>query len=120
MSDFDPAETIVSVDELAHALDETTAQIYALTPGGKAAYDKCSRRCPLGRASASGSDLSSLLASQGDTDRIAGDSVGQKLEALSRDNAHRFQKTIAKANGLSAAADLIEESLEVTATAAKV
>jgi len=31
MSDFDPAETIVSADELAHALDETTAQIYALT-----------------------------------------------------------------------------------------
>ncbi len=37
-----------------------------------------------------------------------------------RDNAGKLQKAIAKANGLSVAADLIEESLGVTATVAKV
>jgi zeaxanthin glucosyltransferase len=37
-----------------------------------------------------------------------------------RDNARKLQKAIAEANGLSVATDLIEESLGVTATAAKV
>src|ERR1700716_838577 len=37
-----------------------------------------------------------------------------------RGNARKIQKAIAEANGLSVAADLIEESLGVTATAAKV
>jgi UDP:flavonoid glycosyltransferase YjiC (YdhE family) len=36
-----------------------------------------------------------------------------------RDNAGKLKKAIAEANGLSVAADLIEESLGVTATAAK-
>jgi len=40
--------------------------------------------------------------------------------SIYRDNAGRLQKTIAKTNGLSAAADLVEESLGVTATVAKV
>ena len=37
-----------------------------------------------------------------------------------RDNSRKIQKAIAEANGLSVAADLVEESLGVTATAAKV
>jgi zeaxanthin glucosyltransferase len=36
-----------------------------------------------------------------------------------RDNARKLQKAIAKTNGLSAAADLVEESLGVAAAAAK-
>jgi hypothetical protein len=36
-----------------------------------------------------------------------------------RDNARYFQKAIAETNGLSVAADLVEESLGVTSKAAK-
>jgi MGT family glycosyltransferase len=41
-------------------------------------------------------------------------------DSIYRDNAGKLQRAIAEANGLSVAADLIEESLGVTATAAKV
>jgi zeaxanthin glucosyltransferase len=41
-------------------------------------------------------------------------------DSIYRDNAGKLQRVIAEANGLSVAADLIEESLGVTATAAKV
>jgi hypothetical protein len=40
-------------------------------------------------------------------------------ESAYRDNARKLQNAIAKANGLSVAADLIEQSLGVTAKAAK-
>jgi zeaxanthin glucosyltransferase len=40
-------------------------------------------------------------------------------EPTYRDNAHYFQKVIAETNGLSVAADLVEESLGVTGKAAK-
>jgi len=58
-------------------------------------------------------------------DKLTADHLSTLLDevltnSIYRDNAGKFQKTIAKANGLSAAADLIEESLGVTATAAKV
>jgi UDP:flavonoid glycosyltransferase YjiC (YdhE family) len=36
-----------------------------------------------------------------------------------RDNARKLQKTIIEANGLSVAADLVEESLGVAKTAGK-
>jgi hypothetical protein len=36
-----------------------------------------------------------------------------------RDNARKFQKAIVKANGLSVAADLVEQSLRVTKEAGK-
>jgi hypothetical protein len=39
--------------------------------------------------------------------------------SIYRDNARKLQKAIAKANGLSIAADLIEQSLGVTEQAAK-
>jgi zeaxanthin glucosyltransferase len=58
-------------------------------------------------------------------DKLTADHLSTLLDevltnSIYRDNAGKFQKTIAKASGLSAAADLIEESLGVTATAAKV
>jgi len=40
-------------------------------------------------------------------------------EPTYRDNARYFQKVIAETNGLSVAADLVEESLGVTRKAAK-
>ena len=58
-------------------------------------------------------------------DKLTADHLSTLLDevltnSIYRDNAGRLQKTIAKTNGLSAAADLVEESLGVTATAAKV
>ena len=40
-------------------------------------------------------------------------------DPIYRDNARRLQKAIAEANGLSAAADLVEECLGVTEKAGK-
>jgi len=58
-------------------------------------------------------------------DKLTADHLSTLLDevltnSIYRDNAGRLQKTIAKTNGLSAAADLVEESLGVTAAAAKV
>jgi zeaxanthin glucosyltransferase len=58
-------------------------------------------------------------------DKLTADHLSTLLDevltnSIYRDNAGRLQKTIAKTNGLSAAADLVEESLGVTATVAKV
>jgi MGT family glycosyltransferase len=58
-------------------------------------------------------------------DKLTADHLSTLLDevltnSIYRGNAGKLQKAIAKANGLSVAADLIEESLGVTATAAKV
>jgi zeaxanthin glucosyltransferase len=58
-------------------------------------------------------------------DKLTADHLSTLLDevltnSIYRDNAHRFQKTIAKTYGLSDAADLVEESLGVAPTAAKV
>jgi zeaxanthin glucosyltransferase len=58
-------------------------------------------------------------------DKLTADHLSTLLDevltnSIYQDNAGRLQKAIAKANGLSVAADLVEESLGVTATAAKV
>ena len=57
-------------------------------------------------------------------DKLSADHLSTLLDEVLtdstyRDNARRLQKAIAKANGLSLAADLIEEALGVTAPAAK-
>jgi UDP:flavonoid glycosyltransferase YjiC (YdhE family) len=47
--------------------------------------------------------------------------LGEVLsDATYRDNARRIQKAIVKANGLSAGADLVEQSLGVTMVAGAV
>src|SRR5260221_1949352 len=58
-------------------------------------------------------------------DKLTADHLSTLLDevltnSIYRDNAHRFQKTIAKTYGLSDAVDLVEESLGVAPTAAKV
>jgi zeaxanthin glucosyltransferase len=58
-------------------------------------------------------------------DKLTADHLSTLLDevltnSIYQDNAGRLEKAIAKANGLSVAADLVEESLGVTATAAKV
>src|SRR5260221_443008 len=58
-------------------------------------------------------------------DKLTADHLSRLLNevltnSIYRDNAHRFHKTIAKTYGLSDAVDLVEESLGVAPTAAKV